>query len=152
LFITPVALCAIIRLWNPIGSPPLYFDEGIYIRRAINLLETHSPQEDQYFYDHPYFGQIFLASIFWVTGFPNSLHPTSNSIQSVESLYLLPRMMMGVLAIIDTILVYKISERRYNMHVAFIASTLFAVMPISRLFAILGRPTQNISIYRYRPT
>jgi hypothetical protein len=48
----------------------------------------------------------------------------------VESLYLLPRTIMGILAIIDTILVYKISERRYNMHVAF---TLFAVMPITSL-------------------
>jgi len=132
-FITPLVLCAFVHFWNPIGSPSLYFDEGIYIRRAINLLETHNPQEDPYFYDHPYFGQIFLASIFWVTQFPNSLHPVSNSAQSVESLYLLPRTIMGILAIIDTALVYKISERHYNRKVAFIASTLFAIMPITTL-------------------
>lgn len=40
---------------------------------------------------------------------------------------------MGMLAILDTGLVYKISERRYNRNVAFIASTLFAVMPITTL-------------------
>ena len=103
------------------------------MRRAINILETHSPQEDPYFYDHPYFGQIFLAGIFWMTGYPSSLHPSVNSIQSIEKLYLFPRILMGVLAIIDTLLVYKISERRYGRNVAFIASTLFAVMPITSL-------------------
>ncbi len=103
------------------------------MRRAINMLETHSPQEDPYFYDHPYFGQIFLAGIFWMTGYPSSLHPSVNSIQSIEKLYLFPRILMGVLAIIDTLLVYKISERRYSRNVAFIASTLFAVMPITSL-------------------
>ncbi|MDQ6667442.1 MAG: glycosyltransferase family 39 protein, partial [Thermoproteota archaeon] len=54
-------------------------------------------------------------------------------IQSIEKLYLFPRILMGVLAIIDTLLVYKISERRYSRNVAFIASTLFAVMPITSL-------------------
>ena len=40
---------------------------------------------------------------------------------------------MGILAVVDTFLVYKISERRYNRSVAFIASVLFAVMPMSWL-------------------
>ncbi|MGC1933149.1 MAG: phospholipid carrier-dependent glycosyltransferase [Candidatus Nitrosopolaris sp.] len=97
------------------------------------MLETHSPQEDPYFYDHPYFGQIFLAGIFWMTGYPSSLHPSVNSIQSIKTLYLFPRILMGVLAIIDTFLIYKISERRYSRNVAFIASTLFAVMPTTSL-------------------
>ncbi len=97
------------------------------------MLETHSPQEDPYFYDHPYFGQIFLAGIFWMTGYPSSLYPSVNNIQSIKTLYLFPRILMGVLAIIDTLLVYKISERRYNRNVAFIASTLFAVMPVTSL-------------------
>ena len=132
LIITPLVLSAFIHFWNPKGFPPLYFDEGIYMRRAMNMLETHSPQEDPYFYDHPYFGQTFLAGIFWMTGYPSSLHP-SVSIKSIETLYSFPRILMGVLAIIDTLLVYKISERRYSRNVAFIASTLFAVMPITML-------------------
>jgi 4-amino-4-deoxy-L-arabinose transferase-like glycosyltransferase len=111
----------------------LYFDEGIYMRRALNILETHSPQEDPYFYDHPYFGQIFLAGIFWMTEYPSSLHPSVNSIQSIEKLYSFPRILIGVLAIVDTLLVYQISERRYNRNVGFIASVLFAVMPITWL-------------------
>ena len=133
LIIIPLVLSTCIHLWNPIGFPSLYYDEGIYMRRAMNMLETHSPQEDPYFYDHPYFGQIFLSGIFWMTGYPHSLHPSANSIQSIKTLYLFPRILMGVLAIIDTLLVYKISERRYGKNAAFIASTLFAVMPVTSL-------------------
>jgi hypothetical protein len=40
---------------------------------------------------------------------------------------------MGMLAISDTFLVYKIAERRYGIRVALIASVLFAVMPLSWL-------------------
>ena len=38
---------------------------------------------------------------------------------------------MGILAVIDTFLIYKISECRYNRKVALIASVLFAVMPLT---------------------
>jgi len=38
---------------------------------------------------------------------------------------------MGVLAVIDTFLIYKMTERRYNTSIAFLASLLFAVMPMS---------------------
>ena len=38
---------------------------------------------------------------------------------------------MGLLAVADTFLVYKIAERRYNKAIAFIAAVLFAVMPIT---------------------
>ena len=40
---------------------------------------------------------------------------------------------MGVLAVVDTFLLYKITECRYNRNIAIIASVLFAVMPISWL-------------------
>ena len=46
-------------------------------------------------------------------------------------LYLAPRVLMGILAVIDTFLIYKISECRYNRKVALIASVLFAVMPLT---------------------
>jgi 4-amino-4-deoxy-L-arabinose transferase-like glycosyltransferase len=42
---------------------------------------------------------------------------------------------MGLLAVLDTFLIYKIVERRYNTKTgAFIASTLFAVMPMTWLY------------------
>jgi hypothetical protein len=42
-----------------------------------------------------------------------------------------PRVLMGILAVVDTFLVYKIADTRYNRKVAFVSATLFAVMPIT---------------------
>ncbi len=92
-------------------------------------MEGLGPQE-AYYYDHPFFGQIFLGSMLTVIGYPESLNP-SPDLQSIESLYEVPRILMGILAVIDTFLVYKISERMYNRNVALFASILFAVMPVS---------------------
>jgi 4-amino-4-deoxy-L-arabinose transferase-like glycosyltransferase len=52
-----------------------------------------------------------------------------NHKQAIQMLYLVPRVIMGLLAIADTFLVYKIAERRYSRNVAVIASVLFAVTP-----------------------
>ena len=38
---------------------------------------------------------------------------------------------MGILAVLDTYLLYKITEVRYNRKVAFITAVLFAVMPMT---------------------
>jgi hypothetical protein len=117
------------------------------MRRAVQVLEGMGPQEPYYPYDHPYFGQLFLAGVLELIGYPTivlnqssspssspSPNTSSSNIQhSIEMLYLVPRMLMGILAVVDTFLVYKISERRYNRNVAFIASVLFAVMPMTWL-------------------
>src|SRR5919197_1478105 len=124
-------LTAFTHLWNPVGFPTgPSNDEGIYIRRAMHVLSGQDPQES-HLYDHPYFGQTFLASILALIGYPNSLKPTVGEVHSIEMLYLVPRILIGILAIADTFLIYKISEIRYNRNVAFIASILFAVMPIT---------------------
>jgi hypothetical protein len=164
----PLILSAFSHIWNPIGFPSMYIDESHYMRRAMQVLEGMSPQESRsvyaYPYDHPYFGQLFLASVLKLIGYPsivldqfnptaspsssaidktnsstadtsNSSNNSSNIQHSIEMLYLIPRMLMGILAVIDTFLVYKISERYYNKNrnVAFIASVLFAVMPMTWL-------------------
>ncbi|MBV9667923.1 MAG: glycosyltransferase family 39 protein [Nitrososphaeraceae archaeon] len=64
--------------------------------------------------------------------YPHSLLPpnTGSNMQNfIEMLYFVPRIMMGILAVIDTFLIYKISEYYYSRKIAFISSTLFAVMP-----------------------
>src|SRR5207249_7620844 len=61
-------------------------------------------------------------------GYPDSLSP-STDLASIKSLYAVPRILMGILAIADTFLIYKISERLYGRNVALLASILFAVMP-----------------------
>lgn len=130
----PLILSAYTHLWNPIGFPAVWVVEGQYMQRAIQVLEGEGLHEPRnifaHFYDHPFFGQIFLAGMLAATDYPSSPTKSSSiSINSIEMLYLVPRLFMGILAIIDTFLVYKISEYRYNRNVALIASILFAVMP-----------------------
>jgi hypothetical protein len=108
--------------------PAVRYEDGTYIGRAMHVSLVHGPQEGK-FYDHPYFGQFFLGSILWITGYPNSLHPSADGdiVHSVKMLWLVPRILIGVIGVIDTFLVYKISERRYNTKIAFIAAILFGV-------------------------
>lgn len=127
LVVIPLALSAYTHLWNPAGFPNLFYDEGVYMRRAMHVMNGLSPQE-AYYYDHPFFGQIFLGTTLMAFGYPQSLNP-STDLASIESLYEVPRTLMGILAIIDTFLIYKISKRLYNRNVALFASVLFAVMP-----------------------
>jgi hypothetical protein len=130
--IIPLILSAFTHFWNPLGFPRLYFDEGIYMRRAMHVLTGQGPQEEVTFYDHPYFGQLFLAGVLGSISYPHSLVPPntgSNMQHFIEMLYFVPRIMMGILAVIDTFLIYKISEYYYSRKISFISSTLFAVMP-----------------------
>ena len=95
----PLALSAFIHIWNPTGFPDIFYDEGIYLRRAMHELAGHGPQESLYFFDHPYFGQIFLASIFQLINYPNSTHYSNGDVHSIEMLYFVPRVLMGLLAV-----------------------------------------------------
>lgn len=132
----PVVLLAIIltlssftHLWNAAEFPDIFFDEGVYMRRTMHVLDGFGPQES-WFHDHPFFGQIFMASALAIVGYPNSLHPTPDA-NSIATLYLVPRIVMGLLAILDTFLIYKIAEKRYDRNIAVVSSLLFAVMPIT---------------------
>jgi len=115
----------------------LSYEDGTYVGRAMHVLVDQNPQEGK-FYDHPYFGQLFLAGILWLTGYPDSMHASAEGdvLKSVEQLWLVPKIFIGILGLIDTFLIYKISERRYSTKVGFIASILFAIMSISSLRTI----------------
>jgi Dolichyl-phosphate-mannose-protein mannosyltransferase len=159
-----LALSIFTYLWNPLQFPAVRYEDGTYVGRGVRVLLANGPQEGK-FYDHPYFGQFFLGSILWITGYPNSLHPSAdgNIVHSVEMLWLVPRILIGIIGVIDTFLVYKISERRYNTKVAFIAAILFAVtsmiflrtifleclqlpfLLMSILFAVGSKVTKNSS-------
>ena len=122
----PLILSSYTHLWNPTGFPSIHVDEGHYLRKAISTEEGKGFQpQNRYF--APYFAQIFLAGVFKVIGFPYFLDLDKDP---VEDLYLVPRLLMGVMAVIDTLLVYKIAENRYGRNVTLIASLLFAVMPV----------------------
>jgi Dolichyl-phosphate-mannose-protein mannosyltransferase len=122
---------------NTSGFPAIFTDEGYYMGRALRILHGIGLQEFS-FYDHPYFGQLFLAGTLCLIGYPELLNPADNDSSSVnpysiELLYLIPRMLIGILAVVDTFLIYKIAERRYDNKVGFVSSILFAVMPATWL-------------------
>lgn len=131
-------LSTFIHIWNLVQFPSFHSDEGVYVRRALftlagnGLLDPDSSfdhsQKSTGSFDHPFFGQIFLSSIFALIGYPNSINPSAD-LQSINMVYLIPRLIMGLLSILDTYLIYKISESKYNRRIAIVSSILFAVMP-----------------------
>lgn len=141
----PLALSAFTHIWNPVGFPILSFDEGTYMERAMLVLDGLGPQESIrkmgaiVLYDHPYLGQLFLASIFQIIGFPSSfLSPinmdthddVANMFSTIETLYSIPRICIGILAVFDTFLVYQITQCYYNnRRISLISATFFAVAP-----------------------
>src|SRR5438132_7106783 len=108
LLIIILLVSAFTHLWNAAGFPDVFFDEGVYMRRAMHVLNGSGPQEGN-FYDHPFFGQIFLAGILGAIGYPQSLNPSTDA-NSISLLYLIPRIVMGLLAVADTFLIYKIAD------------------------------------------
>ena len=127
LIFIPLVLSSFTSLWNITGFPSLHVDEGHYMRKAMSTLEGEGLQpQDRYF--APYFGQILLAGILGMIGYPDILNPSPDT-DSVESLYFIPRLIMGLFAVIDTLLIYKITEKRYGLKVALLASIIFAVIP-----------------------
>lgn len=129
--IIPLLLSGFTHLWNPVGYPDIFFDEGIYMRRAVNFLDTGNPQES-FLYDHPYFGQTTIASILALTNYSDLNPPTDPD--SLKSLYMIPRIFMGLLAVLDTFLIYMIVKVKYGRDSAFLSSILFAVLPFTWIF------------------
>jgi len=137
--LVPIVLSAIVHLWNPSGFPALHPDESDYIRKAMHVVAGLGPQEgtgdpiaiNNQPYTHPHFGQLFLAAVLGVGFSSTNLLATSNLAHTVEFLYTLPRVVMGLLAVLDTFLIFKIADRRYDRIVALVASSLFAVMPMT---------------------
>jgi len=131
IILIPLVLASFTHFINPVGFPDVFFDEGIYMRRAMSMIDTGNPQENS-FYDHPYFGQILLAGVLQITNYPHS--DTSTDPASLQNLYLVPRLFMGMIAVLSTFLVYQIAKEKFGNNVALLSSTLFAVMPYTWIF------------------
>ena len=99
----------------------------IYIDQALDAMD-HKILSD--IHDHPFLGWTILAGFMHVTGYPDTFM-TSLDASSLGMFYEDPRILMGLLAILDTFLIYKIAERGFGRRTAPIAAVLFAVMPIS---------------------
>jgi len=90
--VVPLLLSGFAHLWSPTGFPSPTTDEGTYLGRAMNVLQGLGAQDPYYGYDHPYYGQLFLAAVFNVIGYSDSFNiPNSSNAQSFETLFLIPR-------------------------------------------------------------
>ena len=135
-----ILVSSFLHLWNLDGFPSVYRDEDHYLRKAMYILEGKGLQEGSNDlisipskkYDHPYFGQIFISSYLWLVGYPQTLN-LSTDINSISSIYHIPRVLMGLLAVLDTYLIYKIGQIRYNRNVGLLSAAIFAVVPITWL-------------------
>lgn len=148
LLVTPLLSSGLIHLSNSVGFPIPTIDEGTYLGRSMNILEGFGPQDPYFGYDYPFFGQLFLATVFSIIVYPDSLN-ISNYVdaQTSETLFLVPRVLMGLLAVFDTFLIFKISERRYNTTAGFIAAMLFAIMPITWVTRWIHLDSHSITFY-----
>ena len=114
IIILSLVLSAITHLLNPVGFPDLFYDEGVYIGKALHFLQSNNPQEG-YFHGHPVFGQVFLGMLFKLSGYTdttniyhskndnskyniNGNNNLNDSVESIKRLYLLPRIWMGILS------------------------------------------------------
>jgi hypothetical protein len=135
-----LSVSCFLHLWNLDGFPSIYRDEDHYLRKAMYILEGKGFQEGSNDlisipsnkYDHPYFGQIFISSYLWLVGYPQSLN-LSTDINSISSIYHIPRILMGLLAVLDTYLIYKIGQIRYNRNIGLLSAAIFAVVPMTWL-------------------
>lgn len=138
----PLLLSSTTHLWNLTGFPPIYMDEDIYMRKALKALQGSPLESDR---TNSVYGWLVLSFTLGAIGFPNSLHLSPDGgVHSIEMLYIVPRAFIGILGILDTFLIYKISQFYYkNRNIALIGSILFAVMPMTWLTRyILLEPIQ----------
>ena len=93
----PLILSAYTHLWNIDGFPSIYRDEDHYMRKAMHVLRGLGPQEGptellsypQTTYTHPYFGQLFLASVLgsWVIWLSRLTKPNNHFQFNQRSVY-----------------------------------------------------------------
>ena len=134
LLVMIIALSAYTHMWNPAGFFTFHGDESIYTQRGVMILN----HEVLYgLHDHPFFGQIVLAGFMHVTGYQNLIDDPSTDPPHLEAFYAYPRTFMGLLAVLDTLLVYMIAERMFGRRVAAVAAVIFAVVPMSLMLRLI---------------
>ncbi len=133
---TIIAVLAIIVFntgFNLQGFPEYFWDQGVYVDRAINFLKTSQVYQDPNYIDHPPLGWIIPSMFFGAIGFPDSiihLSKTNNLEQQIIMLFLIPRLIGALFTILTSILIYKISMILYNnRNFAITSLVIFALVP-----------------------
>lgn len=117
-------------------------DEGIYINRAINILQGQALQNPPGWYAHPFFGWVFMAVVFRLVGYPpwtvGDAAASPFPCTPACSLILVPRLLAATLAVVDTLLIYGIARRLYGSRWAALgAAAFFALTPATWLFTLV---------------
>ncbi|MGB9124904.1 MAG: glycosyltransferase family 39 protein [Nitrosotalea sp.] len=112
--------------------PEYFWDEGVYVDRAVNFANTLQMYQDPNYIDHPPLGWIIPSLFFAVIGFPNSIiHLQTHDMNlQILLLFLIPRLVAVSYIIPISILVYKLSNRLYNNEkIALISLATFGLIP-----------------------
>ena len=112
--------------------PEYFWDEGVYVDRAINFANTFQMYQDPNYIDHPPLGWIIPSLFFAVIGFPNSIIHLQAQDMNLQLLllFLIPRLVAVSYIIPIAILVYKSSDRLYNnKKFALISLATFGLIP-----------------------
>ena len=134
LLVVIIALSAYTHMWNPAGFLTFQVDESVYMERGVGILN----HEVLYgLHDHPFFGQTVLAGFMYVTGYQGLFDDPSTEPSHLEAFYAYPRAFMGLLAVLDTLLVYLIADRMFGRRVAAVSAVIFAVAPMSLLLRLV---------------
>ncbi|TRZ80731.1 MAG: hypothetical protein D4R90_00920 [Nitrosopumilales archaeon] len=128
-----VFLVIIFNSYFGLASFPEYFwDEGVYVDRAINFAKTFQMYHDPNYIDHPPLGWIIPSLFFIVIGFPDSIVHLQTHDMNLQLLllFLIPRLIAVSYVIPIAILVYKVSDRLYNnKKFALISLATFGLIP-----------------------
>lgn len=118
-----LVLSVSLRLYNVEKFPDMFYDEGVYLDRAVFFLQTGILQ--QWFYDHPFLGWLLLSPFVGAAGYGQSMLTLTR--EQVAYMYSLPHLVMGLVAVIDTLLLYLLVKKIYGRaSIALVASALFA--------------------------
>jgi 4-amino-4-deoxy-L-arabinose transferase-like glycosyltransferase len=112
--------------------PEYFWDEGVYVDRAINFAETLQMYQDPNYIDHPPLGWIIPSLFFSVIRFPDSIVHLQTHDMNLQLLllFLIPRLVAVSYVIPIAILVYKLSDRLYNnKKFALISLATFGLIP-----------------------
>lgn len=113
-------MTVILHFYNIQGYPKIFFDEGVYLSRAVSVLTNNdltsgysgSASVSKSLYDHPFLSWFIIAYVSSLSGF---------------SLFM-SRAFVSFLGIVDTLLVFLIATKLLrDRNAAYFSASLFAV-------------------------
>jgi hypothetical protein len=121
--------------YNVTNYPTFFWDQGVYIERAINFIKDYVVYDDPTYIDHPPLGWIIPSLIFKAIGFPDLIsHINGTSATDIREqvmiLFLIPRLIAVTFTMIVSILIYRIASIMYDdRNLAAISLASFSIIP-----------------------